>query len=97
MAYQYGSYVQGNLFRGNYKKPGGQMYQPRTGWDKAANIGHDVGYYGALAYGLYQGREVLGGAAGALGRGAAGLARGALELAPEAAEAAMILGAPLGI
>ena len=63
MAYQYGSYVQGNLFRGNYKKPGGQMYQPRTGWDKASNIGHDVGYYGALAYGLYQGREVLGGAA----------------------------------
>ena len=93
MAYQYGSYVQGNLFRGNYKKPGGQMYQPRTGWSKAENIGHDVGYCGALAYGLYQGREVLGGAARALG----GLARGALEVAPEAAEAAMILGAPLGI
>ena len=97
MAYQYGSYVQGNLFRGNYKKPGGQMYQPRTGWDKAANIGHDVGYYGALAYGLYQGKDVFGSAAAAAGRGIAGLARGALAMAPEAAEAAMILGAPLGI
>ena len=33
----------------------------------------------------------------AVQRALGGLARGALELAPEAAEAAMILGAPLGI
>ena len=45
----------------------------------------------------YQGREVLGNAAGAVGRGIAGLARGAAEVAPEAVEAGMLLGAPFGI
>ena len=59
MANQYGTYVQGNLFRGNYKRPGGTMHTPRTGYSKAANIGYDAAYYGGLAYGLYQGRETL--------------------------------------
>ena len=93
MANQYGTYVQGNLFRGNYKRPGGTMHTPRSGYSKAENIGYDAAYYGGLAYGLYQGREVLGGAARAVGR----LARGAAEVAPEAVEAGMLLGAPFGI
>ena len=97
MANQYGTYVQGNLFRGNYKRPGGTMHTPRSGYSKAENIGYDTAYYGGLAYGLYQGREVLGNAAGAVGRGIAGLARGAAEVAPEAVEAGMLLGAPFGI
>ena len=97
MANQYGTYVQGNLFRGNYKKPGGTMYTPRSGYSKAENIGYDAAYYGGLAYGLYQGRETLGAAAGALGRGIVGLAQGAAEVAPEAIEMGMLIGAPMGI
>ena len=97
MANQYGTYVQGNLFRGNYKKPGGTMHTPRSGWQKAENIGYDAAYYSTLAYGLYSGRETLGAAAGALGRGVAGLARGAAEVAPEAIEMGMLIGAPIGI
>jgi len=97
MAYQAGTYVQGNLFRGNYKKPGGTMYTPKSGYSKFENIGYDAGYYGALAYGLYQGREVLGSAARGLARGVGALAQGAAEVAPEALEAGMILGAPMGI
>ena len=54
MANQYGTYVKGNLFRGNYKAPGGTMHTPRTGYSKAANIGYDAAYYGMLAYGLNQ-------------------------------------------
>ena len=93
MANQYGTYVQGNLFRGNYKRPGGTMYTPRSGY----SIGYDAAYYSTLAYGLYQGRETLGAAAGALGRGIAGVARGAAEVAPEAIEMGMLIGAPIGI
>ena len=97
MANQYGTYVQGNLFRGNYKRPGGTMHTPRSGYSKAENIGYDAAYYGGLAYGLYGGREVPGSAASAIGWGAATLARGAAEVAPEALEAGMILGLPMGL
>ena len=97
MANQYGTYAQGNLFRGNYKRPGGTMHTPRSGYSKAENIGYDAAYYGGLAYGLYSGREVLGNAARTVGRGVGALARGAAEVAPEAVEAGMLLGAPFGI
>ena len=69
MVNQYGTYVKGNLFRGNYKAPGGMMHQPRTGYDKASNIGYDAAYYGMLGYGLYQERAALGAAGRAIGRG----------------------------
>ena len=97
MANQYGTYVQGNLFRGNYKRPGGTMHTPRSGYSKAENIGYDAAYYGGLAYGLYQGRETLGAAAGAVGHGIAGLAGEAAAVAPEAMEMGMLIGAPFGI
>ena len=73
------------------------MHTPRTGYSKAENIGYDTAYYGGLAYGLYQGRETLGAAAGALGRGLAGLAGEAAAVAPEAIEMGMLIGAPVGI
>ncbi len=53
MVNQYGTYVQGNLFRGNYNALYVMMFTPYTGHDKAGNIGYDVGYYGMLGYGLY--------------------------------------------
>ena len=77
------------------------MHTPRTGYDKAGNIGYGVGYYGMLGYGLYQERAAIGGVVGALGRGLATAGRaivGGLEAAgPEILEGAMIAGAPLGI
>ena len=101
MVNQYGTYVQGNLFRGNYKAPYAMMHTPRTGHDKASNIGYDVGYYGMLGYGLYQERAAIGSVVGALGRGLASAGRaivGGVEAAgPEILEGAMIAGAPIGI
>ncbi len=35
---------------------------PRTGYGKAQDVGHDIGYYGMLAYGRYQDRSVIGNA-----------------------------------
>ena len=71
MVYQAGTYVQGNLFRGNYKAPYNLPHTPRTGHAKANNIGYDLGYYGMLGYGLYQERAALGSVASTIGRGLA--------------------------
>ena len=94
MVNQYGTYVKGNLFRGNYKSPGGTMHTPRTGYDKASNIGYDAAYYGMLGYGLYQERAALGAAGRAIGRGVMSAGRailgGAEAAAPVLAEGAMI-------
>ena len=94
MVNQYGTYVKGNLFRGNYKSPGGTMHTPRSGYDKASNIGYDAAYYGMLGYGLYQERAALGAAAGAIGRGAMTAGRAIMSgfeaAAPVLAEGAMI-------
>ena len=101
MVNQYGTYVQGNLFRGSYKPYQGTMHTPRTGYSKANNIGYDVGYYGMLGYGLYQERAALGAAGRAVGQGIMTAGRailgGAEAMGPELAEGAMIAGLPLGI
>ena len=101
MVNQYGTYVQGNLFRGSYKPYQGTMHTPRTGYSKANNIGYDVGYYGMLGYGLYQERAALGAAGRAVGQGIMSAGRailgGAEAMGPELAEGAMIAGLPLGI
>ena len=85
MVNQYGTYVKGNLFRGNYKAPGNLMHTPRTGYDKASNIG---------GYGLYQERAALGAAGRAIGRGVMSAGRAILggveAAAPVLAEGAMI-------
>ena len=97
MVNQYGTWVKGNLFRGNYKPFGGTMHTPRTGYSKAANVGYDAAYYGMLGYGLYQERAALASAGRAIGQGVMAAGRAVLGAAPEIAEAAMIAGAPLGI
>ena len=101
MVNQYGTYVQGNLFRGSYKPYQGTMHTPRTGYSKANNIGYDVGYYGMLGYGLYQERAALGAAGRAVGQGIMSAGRAILggveAMGPELAEGAMIAGTPLGI
>ena len=101
MVNQYGTYVQGNLFRGSYKPYQGIMHTPRTGYSKANNIGYDVGYYGMLGYGLYQERAALGAAGRAVRQGIMSAGRailgGAEAMGPELAEGAMIAGIPLGI
>ena len=100
MGHRYGTYVQGNLFRGNYKAPCDLPHTPRTGHSKANNIGYDVGYYGMLGYGLYNERAALGSVAGTIGRGLASAGRailGGIEAAaPEIEMGAMIAGAPFG-
>ena len=68
MANQYGTYVKGNLFRGNYKAPGGTMHTPRTGYSKAANVGYDAAYYGMLGYGLSKSEPPSGQQGGRLAR-----------------------------
>ena len=97
MVNQYGTWVKGNLYRGNYKAPGGTMHTPRTGYDKAANIGYDAAYYGMLGYGLYQERAALGAAGRAIGQGILSLGRGLAAAGPEIVEGAMIAGIPMGI
>ena len=97
MVNEYGTWVKGNLYRGNYKAPGGTMHTPRTGYDKAANIGYDAAYYGMLGYGLYQERAALGAAGQAIGRGILSLGRGLAAAGPEIVEGAMIAGIPMGI
>ena len=101
MVYQAGTYVQGNLFRGNYKAPYNLPHTPRTGHARANNIGYDLGYYGMLGYGLYQERAALGSVASTIGRGLASAGRaivGGIEAAaPEIEMGAMIAGAPFGV
>ncbi len=91
----------GELVRGNYKAPYNLPHTPRTGYDKAANIGYDVGYYGMLGYGLHQERAAIGAVLGTIGRGMASAGRAALAgleaAGPEIAEGALIAGIPFGV
>ena len=97
MGHQVGTYVQGNLFRGNYKAYNSLPHTPRTGYSKANNLAYQIPYYGMLGYGLYQERAALGAVAGTIGRGLASagsaIAGGVAAAAPEIEMGALIAAA----